>query len=114
MRTFALASYGCEEARKTIPMRVAQCAVAVLRWLAGTRNGDLPLYTGHFRIEEEMPWGCRRLVVGTGTGALPLMEEVKREAHRRQIIMLILLTVEAIGELKQHRGDTSAILHVTC
>ena len=61
-----------------------------------------------------MTWKCRRLVVGTGTGALPVMEEVKREAQRRKIIMLILPTVEAIEELKQHPGDTNAILHVTC
>src|SRR5260370_20696806 len=27
-------------------------------------------------IEEEIPWKCRRLVVGTGTGALPIMEDV--------------------------------------
>jgi hypothetical protein len=61
-----------------------------------------------------MPWKCRRLVVGTGTCALPVMEEVKPEAQRRKIIMLILRTVEAIEELKQHLGDTNAILHVTC
>jgi len=65
-------------------------------------------------IEEEMPWKCRRLVVGTGTGALPVMEEVKREAQRRKIKMLILPTVKAIEKLKQHPGDTNAILHVTC
>jgi hypothetical protein len=36
-------------------------------------------------IEEEIPWKCRRLVIGTGTGALPVMEEVTREARRRKI-----------------------------
>jgi len=36
-------------------------------------------------IEEKIPWKCRRLVVGTGTGALPVMEEVKREARSRKI-----------------------------
>ena len=30
-------------------------------------------------IEEDIPWRCRRLVIGTGTGALPVMDEVKRE-----------------------------------
>jgi hypothetical protein len=25
-------------------------------------------------IEEEIPWKCRRLVIGTGTGELPVME----------------------------------------
>ena len=33
-------------------------------------------------IEEDIPWKCRRLVIGTGTGALPVMKEVKREAAR--------------------------------
>ncbi len=27
-------------------------------------------------VEEKIPWKCRCLVVGTGTGALPVMEEV--------------------------------------
>src|SRR5215472_9683066 len=27
-------------------------------------------------VEEEIPWRCRRLIIGTGTGALPVMEEV--------------------------------------
>jgi hypothetical protein len=33
-------------------------------------------------VEEEIPWKCRRCVIGTGTGALPVMKEVKREATR--------------------------------
>ena len=35
-------------------------------------------------LEEEIPWKCRRLVVGTGAGALPVMDEVKREARAAQ------------------------------
>ena len=65
-------------------------------------------------LEEKVPWKCRRLVIGTGAGALPVMKEVKREAKRRKIKLLILPTKEAIKELKQHPGDTNAILHVTC
>jgi hypothetical protein len=65
-------------------------------------------------LEEEIPWACRRLVIGTGTGALPVMEAVKDEAKRRKIKLLILPTAEAIAELKQHPSDTNAILHVTC
>jgi hypothetical protein len=64
--------------------------------------------------EEEIPWTCRRLVIGTGTGALPVMDEVKREATRRKIKLLIFPTVEAIEELKRRPRDTNAILHVTC
>ena len=29
-------------------------------------------------LEEKIPWKCRRLVVGTGEGALPVMDEVDR------------------------------------
>jgi len=36
-------------------------------------------------VEEEIPWGCRRLVIGTGAaGALPVMDAVKAEADRRR------------------------------
>ena len=43
-----------------------------------------------------------------------MMDEVKREAARRKIKLLILPTLEAIEELKQLPRDTNAILHVTC
>ena len=65
-------------------------------------------------IEEELPWKCRRLVIGTGTGALPVMEEVKREAQRRHIQLIILPTAQAIEEMKNNPKDTNAILHLTC
>ena len=64
--------------------------------------------------EEEIPWKCRTLVIGTGTGALPVIDEVKREAKRRNIKLVILPTLKAIEKLKQHPSDTNAILHVTC
>ncbi len=65
-------------------------------------------------IEEDIPWKCRRLVIGTGTGALPVMEQVKLEAQRRKIELVIVPTVRAIAVLKQQSADTNAILHVTC
>ena len=65
-------------------------------------------------LEEEIPWKCRRLVVGTGTGALPVMQEVQAEAKRRKIELLILPTAEAIEVLQQKAEGTNAILHVTC
>ncbi len=67
-------------------------------------------------VEEKIPWTCRRLVVGTGAyGALPVMNEVKREAASREIQLLILPTAEAIAALRQaNLGHTNAILHVTC
>jgi hypothetical protein len=65
-------------------------------------------------VEEEIPWDCQRLVIGTGTGALPVMDQVKNEAHRRKVKLSILPTAKAIQELKQRPRGTNAILHVTC
>jgi hypothetical protein len=66
-------------------------------------------------VEEKIPWKCRRLVVGTGAnGRLPVMDEVRREALRRRIKLLVLPTVEAIEELREKPEGTNAILHVTC
>ena len=65
-------------------------------------------------LEEKIPWQCRRLVVGTGTGALPVMEDVKCEAKRRKIELLILPTVQAIKVLERDTEGTNAVLHVTC
>jgi hypothetical protein len=71
--------------------------------------GHTPLST-----EEEIPWKCRTLVIGTGTGALPIMEELKEEARRRRIKLLVLPTAKAIEALKENPPETNAILHVTC
>jgi len=66
-------------------------------------------------VEEEIPWKCRRLVIGTGAeGALPVMEEVKREAKSRHVELLIMPTAQAIDRLKSEPKETNAILHVTC
>src|SRR5215467_12872666 len=65
-------------------------------------------------LKEKIPWKCRQLVVGTGTGALPVMEEIKTEARRRKIKLVILPTKEAVKKLKQEPDGTNAVLHVTC
>jgi hypothetical protein len=71
---------------------------------------------GHTPVSmgEAIPWKCKRLVIGTGTGALPVMDEVKKEAKRRHVQLLMLPTAEAIEELRKNPQDTNAILHVTC
>jgi hypothetical protein len=53
--------------------------------------GHTPLST-----EERIPWKCRRLVIGTGTGALPVMDEIKEEARHRHVELRILPTAPAI------------------
>ncbi len=66
-------------------------------------------------IEEEIPWKCSRLVIGTGAyGRLPVMKEVNLEAERRKIELLIFPTAQAIKELEKNADETNAILHVTC
>jgi hypothetical protein len=66
-------------------------------------------------VEENIPWNCRRLVIGSGTGALPVMDEVRLEARRRGVELLILPTRRAI-EVLEGKGtkDMNAILHLTC
>jgi hypothetical protein len=72
--------------------------------------GHTPLSTA-----EDIPWRCRRLVIGTGAhGALPVMTQVRREAHRRKVELVVLPTAEAIDVLTEAAADTNAILHLTC
>jgi len=66
-------------------------------------------------VKEEIPWKCRRLVIGTGAqGRLPVMKTVKLEAERRKIELLIFSTRKAIEALRRDSDETNAILHVTC
>jgi len=66
-------------------------------------------------VEEKIPWKCQRLVIGTGrNGSLPVMDDVRREAQRRKIELVILPTEEAIESLAKMPEETNAILHVTC
>ncbi len=66
--------------------------------------------------EEDIPWGGRQLIVGTGVyGKLPILPAVEAEAKRRGIKLLAVPTDQAcqlLGLIK--RGETFAILHVTC
>jgi len=72
--------------------------------------GHTPLST-----EEDIPWKCRQLVIGTGAyGRLPVMKEVEREAKRHKVKLLILPTIKAIEVLQEDPDDTNAILHVRC
>ena len=64
---------------------------------------------------EDIPWRCRRLVIGTGAdSALPVLRQVRAEARCRMIDLVVLPAAEAIGVLAQATKDTNAILHLTC
>jgi putative FmdB family regulatory protein len=73
-------------------------------------SGHTPL-----SIEEKIPWKCRQLIIGTGAyGRLPVMKEVKLEAERRKVELVVLPTSQAIAVLNKNPEATNAILHVTC
>ena len=64
---------------------------------------------------EDSPWRCRRLVIGTGAdGALPVMDEVRQQACRREVDLVIVPTAQAVSILAKAAKDTNAILHLTC
>jgi hypothetical protein len=73
--------------------------------------GHTPLSAG-----EEIPWGGKRLIVGTGAhGALPVMDEVLAEAKRRGIEVIAAPTLEVCQLLEEvKKGQAYAILHCTC
>ena len=75
------------------------------------RFGHTPL-----SAQEEIPWGGKQLIIGTGAhGALPVMDEVLAEARRRGIEVTAVPTSEACRLLEEvKKGQAYAILHCTC
>ena len=74
------------------------------------RFGHTPL-----SVEENIPWKCQTLVVGTGAeGALPVMQEVEREAERRGVELIAVPTPKAIALLNRQAKRVNAVLHLTC
>ncbi len=65
---------------------------------------------------EKLPWHCRILLVGTGAeGSLPVTDDVREEAQRRGIDLVVVPTDEACRRLaKADPEETAAVLHVTC
>jgi hypothetical protein len=77
-------------------------------------------YRGEFghtpvSVREEIPWKCERLVIATGMdGRLPVMDDVRMEAERRAVKLVVLPTPEAVEILSRAGKRTNAIVHVTC
>ena len=65
---------------------------------------------------EKIPWDCKVLLIGTGMdGRLPITEELKTEAKRRGVKLILKKTPEALEYLKEHYEEgMNAILHITC
>ena len=115
-------------------MRFEEFSFGSIRIDGVTYNHDVVIDRGHIRkrkkkpsrkfrgafghtplsIEEKIPWKCRCLIIGTGTGALPIMTDVKREAKRRNVRLIVVPTDGAITALRENPDETNAILHVTC
>jgi hypothetical protein len=75
------------------------------------RFGHTPL-----SVAEDVPWGGKRLIVGTGAdGALPVASEVYEEGARRGIAIEALPTRDACRLLARLKAkDVYAVLHITC
>jgi hypothetical protein len=67
-------------------------------------------------VDEELPWGGGRLIIGTGAhGTLPIMPEVLEEAGRRGVNLAAIPTEDACRLIASlDRREVHAVLHVTC
>ena len=76
------------------------------------RYGHTPLTP-----RENIPWDCRRLVIGTGMSeALPVTDELREEADRLGVELQLMPTPDAAALLEQTGtgGGTNFVLHLTC
>jgi len=63
--------------------------------------------------DENIPWDCRRLVVGAGhSSEMPVMDEVREMAKRKNVELLVLDTPEALKHIND--PHTNLIVHLTC
>jgi hypothetical protein len=54
-------------------------------------------------------------MIGTGAaGALPVMNEVREQARRREVDLVIVPTAQAISVLAKTTKNLNAILHLRC
>jgi len=67
-------------------------------------------------VAEEIPWKAQRLWIGTGAhGRLPVADDVREEARRRGVELLMKATPELVTLINLSLPeDTNLILHVTC
>ena len=94
-------------------MKWGKCKLGSLKIDGEKHTRDVILDRGELR--RRLPWECKRLVIGTGIfGNLPVMEEVKADAQKRGVELVVCPTPEAVQGLKDNPPDTNAILHVTC
>lgn len=85
------------------------------------KKGPSKPYRGDFghtplSAAEDLPWGGRRLIVGTGAyGSLPIASDVVAEAHRRGVHLDAMPTEDACRLISTlDPREVHAVLHVTC
>lgn len=78
---------------------------------AHKNGGHTPL-----SIHEAIPWDCKILVIGKGmSNRLPIWNQVKEEAEKRGIELIILKTPDAVDYInKNYSENMNAVLHITC
>ena len=66
--------------------------------------------------DEQIPWRARRLWVGTGAyGSLPVASDLREEARRRGVELVVKTTPELVLLLNEGLpAETNVILHITC
>mgnify|MGYP003565761307 CR=1 FL=1 len=75
------------------------------------RFGHTPL-----SVAEPLPWGGKPLIIGTGKyGSLPIRDEVRAEAERRGVELIVVPTPDACQMLADvPAAEVHAVLHTTC
>ena len=90
----------------------------VVRKRKKKRSKEFRAQYGHtpLSIAENIPWGGKTLIVGTGAyERLPIMPEVFEEAEKRGIELTACNTGEACRLISREADkNVRAILHVTC
>jgi hypothetical protein len=70
------------------------------------RYGHTPMTTA-----ENIPWGCEKLVIGTGVQSrLFIMDEVRVRAHEMGVKLITMPTSQAIRHIND--PSTNLILHI--
>jgi len=67
-------------------------------------------------VDEAIPWGGKRLIIGTGeSGSLPIMPGIVEEARRRGVELIAEPTEQALALVRDTDAkDVRAVIHVTC
>jgi len=64
-------------------------------------------------VDENIPWDCKRLVIGSGMyGSLPVAREVRVKAKELDVELIIEPTPQACKHVNEK--DTNFVFHLTC